>query len=107
MAGDHGDAGLSQGGMKAPHRWPLRGLAGNAGDPIAGWRHDAAIKVPIGQDTEFMLASGALLFERAARKGHVDAQTTLIQARNAYDDGLVRYRVALAALQTLTGTLQP
>ena len=35
----------------------------------------------------------------------VDAQTTLIQARNAYDDGLVRYRIALAALQTLTGTL--
>ncbi len=35
----------------------------------------------------------------------VDAQTTLIQARNAYDDGLVRYRVALASLQTLTGTL--
>jgi outer membrane protein TolC len=35
----------------------------------------------------------------------VDAQTTLIQARNAYEDGLVRYRVALAALQTLTGTL--
>ena len=35
----------------------------------------------------------------------VDAQTTLIQARNAYGDGLVRYRVALAALQTLTGTL--
>jgi len=35
----------------------------------------------------------------------VDAQTTLIQARNAYDDGLVRYRVAIAALQTLTGTM--
>lgn len=35
----------------------------------------------------------------------VDAQTTLIQARNAYDDGLVRYRVALAALQMLTGTI--
>ena len=35
----------------------------------------------------------------------VDAQTTLIQSRNAYDDGLVRYRVALAVLQTLTGTL--
>lgn len=34
----------------------------------------------------------------------VDAQTTLTQARIAYDDGLVRYRVALAALQTLTGT---
>ena len=35
----------------------------------------------------------------------VDAQTTLTQARNAYDDGLVRYRVALAQLQTLTGSL--
>ncbi len=34
----------------------------------------------------------------------VDAQTTLTQARNARDDGLVRYRVALAELQTLTGT---
>jgi outer membrane protein TolC len=34
----------------------------------------------------------------------VDAQNTLNQARNAYDDGLVRYRVARASLQTLTGT---
>ena len=34
-----------------------------------------------------------------------DAQNTLAQARNAYDDGLTRYRVALASLQTLTGTL--
>jgi outer membrane protein TolC len=34
----------------------------------------------------------------------VDAQTTLTQARNAYDDSLVRYRVALASLQTLTGS---
>jgi outer membrane protein TolC len=34
----------------------------------------------------------------------VDAQNTLNQARNAYDDGLARYRVALANLQTLTGT---
>jgi outer membrane protein TolC len=33
-----------------------------------------------------------------------DAQTTLSQARNAYDDGLLRYRVALANLQILTGT---
>lgn len=33
----------------------------------------------------------------------VDAQSTLAQARNAYDDGVLRYRVALANLQTLTG----
>jgi outer membrane protein TolC len=35
----------------------------------------------------------------------VDAQTTVTQARNALDDGLARYRVALANLQTLTGSL--
>lgn len=35
----------------------------------------------------------------------VDAQNTLTAARNAYDDGLARYRVAIATLQTLTGTL--
>ena len=34
----------------------------------------------------------------------VDAQNTLTLARNAYDDGLVRYRVALSDLQTLTGS---
>jgi outer membrane protein TolC len=34
----------------------------------------------------------------------VDAQNTLTQARNAYDDGQVRFRVALANLQTLTGS---
>ncbi len=33
----------------------------------------------------------------------VDAQTTLRQARNAYDDGQARFRLALATLQTLTG----
>ena len=34
----------------------------------------------------------------------VDAQTALTQARNAYDDGILRYRVALSNLQTLTGS---
>jgi outer membrane protein TolC len=34
----------------------------------------------------------------------VDAENTLTTARNAYDDAQVRYRVALAQLQTLTGT---
>ena len=37
------------------------------GDPIAHWRHDAAIKIPRGQDVELMLAEGAILFSRAAR----------------------------------------
>jgi outer membrane protein TolC len=35
----------------------------------------------------------------------VDAQNTVTTARNAYDDGLARNRVALANLKMLTGTL--
>ena len=35
----------------------------------------------------------------------VDGQTTFAQANAAYQDGAVRYRVALANLQTLTGVL--
>ncbi len=35
----------------------------------------------------------------------VDAQNILAQARNGLDDGLARYRIALATLQTLAGTL--
>jgi outer membrane protein TolC len=35
----------------------------------------------------------------------VDAQNTATQARNANDDGLARYRVALANLKMLTGSL--
>jgi outer membrane protein TolC len=34
-----------------------------------------------------------------------DAQTTVSQARGAYDDGLLRYRMAVANLQILTGGL--
>ena len=34
----------------------------------------------------------------------VDAQNTLGQVRNAYDDGQARFRLALAQLQTLTGS---
>jgi starch synthase (maltosyl-transferring) len=34
---------------------------------MAGWQHDAAIKIPLGQDVDLMLAEGALLFDRAAK----------------------------------------
>jgi starch synthase (maltosyl-transferring) len=51
------------------------------GDPIAHWRHDAAIKVPIGQDVSLMLTEGALLFERAARELAASA------AQNSAADG--------------------
>ena len=35
----------------------------------------------------------------------VDSQNAFVQANNNYQDGAVRYRVALANLQTLTGVL--
>jgi outer membrane protein TolC len=35
----------------------------------------------------------------------VDAQSTLMEARNAYDSGSARYCLALANIQTLTGTI--
>ena len=34
----------------------------------------------------------------------VDAQNTLVQSRNGADDAEARYRIAIAQLQTLTGT---
>jgi starch synthase (maltosyl-transferring) len=49
------------------------------GDPIAHWRHDAAIKVPIGQDVQLMLEEGALLFERAATDAADPAARTLYE----------------------------
>ncbi len=38
------------------------------GDPLARWRHDADIKIPLGQDVELMLAEGARLLTRAAAR---------------------------------------
>jgi starch synthase (maltosyl-transferring) len=51
------------------------------GDPIAHWRHDAAIKVPIGQDVGLMLEEGALLFDRAAS----ELELTPLPASSAAD----------------------
>jgi starch synthase (maltosyl-transferring) len=50
------------------------------GDPIAYWRHNAAIKVPIGQDVELMLAEGALLFDRAAKRAGASQARKLLAA---------------------------
>ena len=36
-------------------------------DPIATWRHDAEIKIPLGQDVELVCESGARLHEQAAK----------------------------------------
>jgi starch synthase (maltosyl-transferring) len=53
------------------------------GDPIAGWRHDAEIKIPLGQDTELMLAEGALLLQRAAAQIKTTKTTPAAESRLA------------------------
>ena len=71
-----------------------------AGDQVASLRQSLDLSAESLRLTLLRYQSGEVTVLEV-----VDAQTTLIQARNAYDDGLVRYRVALAALQTITGTL--
>ncbi|HEY7921358.1 MAG TPA: maltotransferase domain-containing protein [Streptosporangiaceae bacterium] len=51
------------------------------GDPIAHWRHDAAIKVPLGLEAELMLTEGALLFERAAQAVRGDGTSWRVRAQ--------------------------
>src|SRR5580698_6574829 len=62
-------------------------------DPIASWHHDAAIKIPAGQDVELMLTEGALQYERAAR-------------RIPQPPGASRPAAARTALRALVGTLR-
>jgi starch synthase (maltosyl-transferring) len=68
------------------------------GDPVARWRHDAAIKVPIGQDTELMLAEGALLLDRAAAQ---------IKVPKTPPDEAQQSRAARTALTTAARQLRP
>ncbi len=84
-------------------------------DPIAQWHHDAAIKIPRGQDVELMLAEGALLFERAARAIRqppgaarpAAARTGLLAlARKLRDRGLPPWdRLAAAQAPRIAGIL--
>jgi starch synthase (maltosyl-transferring) len=78
------------------------------GDPIAYLRHNAAIKVPIGQDVELMLAEGALLFDRAARQadaGRVRKLLTSVAARLREGPGHGVDRLAAAYTEEVTQTL--
>src|SRR5260370_4399537 len=68
------------------------------GDPIARWRHDAAIKVPLGQDVELTLADGALLFKQAADEARAPRSATVAERRDA--------AAAQAALEALAAMLQ-
>jgi starch synthase (maltosyl-transferring) len=65
------------------------------GDPVARWRHDAEIKVPIGQDVELMMTEGALLLERGAA-----------QIRKVKEMPPAQARLARTAKATLTAAAQ-
>ena len=49
-------------------------------DPWSTWVHDASIKIAADIDTELMLAEGALVLERAARRAPSDGRGALEQA---------------------------
>jgi starch synthase (maltosyl-transferring) len=56
-------------------------------DPIATWHHAAGIKIPAGIDTELVLAEGAALLERAARRvPKEDGREVVLEALDALRD---------------------
>lgn len=70
-----------------------------AGSQVSSLRHSADLAAESLRLTLLRYTAGEVTVLEV-----VDAQTTLAQARNAYADGLVRYRLALSDLQTLTGS---
>ena len=69
-----------------------------AGEQVASLKHSAELSAESLRLTLLRYQAGEVTVLEV-----VDAQSTLTQARNARDDGLARYRLALANLQTLTG----
>ncbi|MDQ1704453.1 MAG: hypothetical protein QOF18_819 [Frankiaceae bacterium] len=55
-------------------------------DPIGTWRHDAEIKVPLGQDVELVCAAGAELHERAAQQAPKASRPAILKAVAALRD---------------------
>ncbi len=68
------------------------------GDPFAHWKHDCAIKVPIGQDVELMLAEGALLFDQAAQQARQTAASASPDADTSAANAVRRRAVAARKL---------
>lgn len=73
--------------------------AETAGTQVASLSHSAELAAESLKLTMLRYTAGEVTVLEV-----VDAQATLAQARNAYADGLVRYRLALSDLQTLTGS---
>jgi starch synthase (maltosyl-transferring) len=56
------------------------------GDPIATWRHDAEIKIPLGQDVDLVCEEGARLHERAAKLTPKASRAAIQKAVSALRD---------------------
>jgi starch synthase (maltosyl-transferring) len=56
------------------------------GDPLATWRHDAEIKVPLGQDVDLVCEAGARLLERAAEQAPKPSRAAIQKAILALRD---------------------
>jgi outer membrane protein TolC len=72
--------------------------AQTAAAQLASLRSTAALSVENLRLTRLRYTAGESIAQEV-----VDAQTQLVTARNAYDDGVVRYRMAIANLETFTG----
>jgi len=56
------------------------------GDPLATWRHDAEIKLPLGQDVELVCEEGARLLTRAADGVGTEQRAPILAAVTALRD---------------------
>ncbi len=56
------------------------------GDPIASWRHDAEIKIPLGQDVDLVCEQGARLHERAVKSAPRAARAALAKVVDTLRD---------------------
>ena len=55
-------------------------------DPIGTWRHDAEIKIPLGQDVDLVCETGARLLERAAEAAPKASRPVILKAVEALRD---------------------
>jgi starch synthase (maltosyl-transferring) len=55
-------------------------------DPVGTWRHDAEIKIPLGQDVDLVCEMGALLHERAAGNVPEAQRSAIVKAVEALRD---------------------
>jgi len=76
-------------------------------DPLGTWRHDAEIKIPLGQDVDLVCEQGARLLERAAKEAPKAGRAVILKAVEALRDADrgAEDRVAAALDRDLTAAI--